>query len=203
MGILQRLTASWYIRRSFSHPPASITPYYSLPVMKTKRSIGLLAAVCAMLALSSITSASPDNTDLEKALSGLGYTAVPLRKTALNSFEVNATLNGNKPITMLVSFQAVNTLFNTKKLDEMGIKYEKAGQEFVVNDDKDDLYIIRTDSINIGTGKLASEEIMCIDYSEFSAFDDYRVTGILGRDFLIKYNAIIDFADQKLYLKTK
>lgn len=148
--------------------------------------------------------ASPprDNAAVVSALKDLGYTAIPLRKTALNEFEVDAKLNGDKSISLLLSFQAVNTIFNTERLDELGVKYQKSGQKFEVNRDKDDLYFVRTDSINVGDGKIGPEELYALEFSEFDAFEDYRVTGILGRDFMIKYNAIVDFADQKLYLKT-
>jgi len=172
--------------------------------MNKKLLIGAIIAVSLPLAFSTFTPAAPGgNSEVDDALRTLGYTTVPLRKTAENEFEVEATLNGNKPITMILSFQATTTIFNTQKLEELGLKFEKTGREFEVNGDRDDMYAIRTDSINIGDGKLGREEIMCIDFSEFSVFEDYRVTGILGRDFLIKYNAMVDFANQKLYLKTK
>ncbi|MEP7219932.1 MAG: hypothetical protein ABI876_13500 [Bacteroidota bacterium] len=32
---------------------------------------------------------------------------------------------------------------------------------------------------------------------------EYRVAGIPGKDFLNTHNAIIDFANQKLYIETK
>jgi hypothetical protein len=172
--------------------------------MKTKLIAGVIIVACLMLAISTFQAAPPvDNQPLEKALQELGYTGIRLRKTATNQFEIDATVNGSKPIPMLLSFQAVNTIFNTQRMKELGLNFEKAGQEFEVSGDRDELYVLRTDSIKIGDGKIGPEEVMCIDFSEFSAFEDYRVSGMLGRDFLIKYNAIIDFSDQKLYLKTK
>lgn len=172
--------------------------------MKTKLVTGAIIVLCLILAFSAFSAAEPgDNKGVDEALRALGYTTVPLRKTATNEFEVTATLNGNKSITMILSFQATSTILNTERLDELGIKYEKTGQDFEVNGDSDPLYAMRTDSTTIGDGKIGQEEIMCINFSEFSVFDEYRVTGILGREFLSKYNAIIDFANQKLYLKTK
>jgi hypothetical protein len=173
--------------------------------MKTKLIVAAIIAVCLPLAVSTfhVTAAPPgDNAAVDNALHNLGYTTIRLRKTAMNEFEVNATLNDGKPISLLLNFQAITTIFNTKRMDEIGIKYEKTGREFSVNGDEDDLYMVQSDSITIGDGKIGSEEIMSIDFDEFKAFDDYHVTGILGRDFLIKYNAIIDFSNQKLYLKT-
>jgi hypothetical protein len=172
--------------------------------MKTKFFAGVIVVALLALAISTFHAApAGDNMAVDTALRNLGYTSIRLRKTAMNEFEVDATVNGSKSIPMLLSFQAINTIFNTQRLTELGIKYEKAGQEFEVNGDEDDLYVVRTDSINISDGKIGPEEVMCIDFNEFSAFRDYRVSGILGRDFLIKYDAIIDFADQKLFLKTK
>lgn len=172
--------------------------------MNRKLLAGALLAIGLCVVLVTFTTATPgDDSATETALRNLGYTVVPIRKTALNSYEVKGKLNGDKPLELILSFQAVNTIFNTKRLDEMGVKYESAGQKFEVNGDSDELYVVRTDSIQIGDGKLGAEEIMCVNFSEFEAFDQYRVGGILGRDFLIKYNALIDFANQKLYLKTK
>jgi hypothetical protein len=172
--------------------------------MRTKLATAILTTLCLAIALAAFSAAVADEKGgVDDSLRALGYTIVPLRKTATNEFEVTATLNGGKSISLLVSFQAYTTIFNTQRLDEIGVKYEKTGREFEVNGDDGDMFMLRTDSTTIGDGKIGQEEIMCIDFSEFSAFDDYRVTGMLGRDFLIKYNAIIDFANQKLYLKTR
>ena len=165
--------------------------------------IGAVAVAVLLLAISPFYASPPgDNPLIDEALTELGYTTVRLRKTAFNEYEVNAVLNGDKPITLLLSFQATNTIFNAEKLKSKGVGYEETGQEFEVNGDDDDLYVVRTDSINIGDGKIGSEELYCIKFKKFDAFEDYRVDGILGRDFLIKYNAILDFANQKLYIKT-
>jgi hypothetical protein len=171
--------------------------------MDTKLATTLLGTLSIILALAAFSPAAAQDKGADDALRAMGYTVVPLRKTATNEFEVTATLNGSKSISLLVSFQSYTTIFNIQRLDEIGIKYEKTGREFEVNGDDGDMFMLRTDSTTIGDGKIGQEEIMCIDFSEFGVFDDYRVTGILGRDFLIKYNAIIDFANQKLYLKTR
>lgn len=172
--------------------------------MKTKLFFGAIVTLSLALALSALSVASPgDNPGVDESLRGLGYTIVPLRKTATNEFEVTAMLNGGKTITMMLSFHSFNTIFNTQRLKELGVALEETGREFEVNGDSDDLFVVRTDSISIGDGKLGQEEIMCIDFSEYSVFNEYRVTGILGRDFLLKYAAIVDFANQKLYIKTK
>jgi hypothetical protein len=172
--------------------------------MKAKLFFGTMVAIGLSIAVATLTTATPGNkSELDNAMRNLGYTIIPIRKTALNEYEVKATLNGSKPIDLLLSFQATSTLFNTRRLDELGVSYEGIGQEFEINGDSDDAYMVRTDSINIGDGKLGPEEIMCLDFREYEVFEQYRVAGILGRDFLIKYNALIDFAEQKLYLKTK
>ncbi|MCB0710691.1 MAG: hypothetical protein KDD67_00025 [Ignavibacteriae bacterium] len=166
----------------------------------------LLATAGVLLLIIMVTypfqaSPPPDGEDMLAAMQQLGYTAVELRKNVQHEFEVEAKLNGDKKITMILSFQATNTIFNTERLDEMGVKYQKTGQKFEVNGDKDDLYAVRTDSINIGNGKIGPEELHCLEFDEFDVFEDYRVTGILGRDFLLKHHAVIDFADQMLYIK--
>lgn len=140
---------------------------------------------------------------VEDALAQVNYTAVPLRKNVQNEYEVKARINGSKEIDMLLSFQITQTMFDIKALDELGVEYYETNQEYTINNDEETLYATRTDSINIGKGKIGPEEIYCVEFSEFDALDYYRVGGILGRDFLIKYNALIDFGEQKLYLRTR
>lgn len=164
-------------------------------------SVGVV--VLLLLGISPFYATPPsDDALVGEALSELGYTTIRLRKTAFNEYEVDAMLNGDKKITMLLSFQATSTIFNTDQLKKLGVPFEKTGREFEVNGDDDDLYVVRTDSITIGDGTIGPEELYSIEFDEFDAFEDYRVTGILGRDFLLKYNAILDFANQKLYIKT-
>lgn len=173
----------------------------------------LLVAAFALLAISIpfIATSTPDpapappmpNAQLDEALGALGYTVVPLRKTALNEYELEATINGSKKITLEVSFQSVSTLLDTETLEELGLEYEETGQEFRIGRDEEDAYVVRTDSMNIGNGRIGPEELFAIEFDEFDAFEDSRVGGILGREFLIKYSAVMDFADNKLYIKTR
>ena len=143
----------------------------------------------------------PATEEVTEAMRALGYTAVPLRKNAMNEYEVEAFLNGDKKITMLINFQGTSTIFNTQELDKLGVKYEKTDQDFEVNGDSDDLYTVLTDSINIGDGKIGSEELFCIKFKEFDVFKSTRTTAMLGREFLLKHHAVLDFANQVLYIK--
>lgn len=172
--------------------------------LNTTLCIAVLIAGGILFSISNFYATPPggDSAAVDAALHTLGYTTIRLRKTVANEFEVNATLNGNKPITLLINFQTGNSLFNTKRLEDLGIEFEKTGQEFEINGDRDNVAMLRTDSIAIGEARIGPEEIMSVDFDEFRFLEDYRVTGIIGRDFLIKYNALFDFANQKLYLKT-
>ena len=145
----------------------------------------------------------PDSAEVDEALSALGYSIVPLRKTAMNEYEVEAIINGDKKVTLELSFQATSTMLDTETLEEIGLDYEETGQEFQIGRDKEDLYVVETDSMSIGNGRIGPEELFAIEFDEFDALEDSRVGGMLGREFLIKYGAIMDFAEQKLYIKTE
>ncbi len=143
----------------------------------------------------------PEGESVDAALKGLGYTIIPLRKTALNEYEMEATINGSKKITVQLNFQMTSTLLDLETMKDIGMTYDEAGQEFQMGGDKDDLYVVRTDSINIGDGRIGPEEIFAVEFDEFDVLEDSRVGGILGREFLIKHKAIMDFAEQKLYIR--
>jgi hypothetical protein len=160
------------------------------------------AALCLVaLATSFQFAAAGDTKAVEATLRSLGYSTIPLRKTATNEYEMDATLNGNKKITLLLSFHASSTIFDTDKIAALGVEATETNQTFEVNGDEDNVFVVRTDSINIGDGRIGPEELMSIKFREFEAFEDYRVTGILGRDFLVKHDALLDLGNQKLYLK--
>ena len=143
----------------------------------------------------------PEDQSVDAALKGLGYTIIPLRKTALNEYEMEATINGANRITVQLNFQMTSTLLDVEAMKDIGMKYDKAGQEFQMGGDKEDLYVVRTDSMNIGDGRIGPEEIFAVEFDEFDVLEDSRIDGILGREFLIKHKAIMDFAEQKLYIK--
>jgi hypothetical protein len=170
--------------------------------MKRRLYAGTAIALCLLAIATTFQFATAgDNKELETTLRSLGYSTIGLRKTASNEYELDATLNGNKKITLLLSFHAPNTIFDTDKIRALGVEATETSQTFEVNGDEDNVFVVRTDSISIGDGRIGPEELLSIKFKEFSAFEDYRVTGILGRDFLVKHDALLDLGNQKLYLK--
>jgi predicted aspartyl protease len=138
----------------------------------------------------------------KEALSELGYSSVELRQNLRNEFEVKGLINGNKEITMILNFEWTSSIFDKEKMDELGIEYWETNQEFRLNNDEEESYAATIDSINIGSGIIKAIDIMVIEFEEFDFLEYTRAGGIIGRDFLIKYNAIFDISNQVLYLKT-
>src|SRR5690606_22263652 len=140
--------------------------------------------------------------DLETALAELGFSSVRLRKNLSNEYELKATMNGTKEMDVLINFQFTQSLFNTEVLDRIGMPYQETGQEFNMNGDEDDMYSVKVDSLSIGGASVGAQEIMSINFSEFDILEDYRVGGIIGRDFLLSNKVLIDFGDQKLFVRS-
>src|SRR5690606_1539416 len=72
----------------------------------------------------------PNAGSVDESLSALVYTIIPLRKTAMNEYEIEAMINGTKKITLQLNFRMESTLLDTETLEEIGMKYEKTGQDF-------------------------------------------------------------------------
>ena len=172
-----------------------------------KQIVGALALL-SLVVLPFIATSSPDpvppmpEDSLDEALASLGYMIIPMRKTAMNEYELEAVINGDKKITLEVSLQSTTTILDSETLDELGLEYDETGQEFRIGGDEEDLMVVRTDSMTIGNGRIGPEELFVIEFDDFDALEDSRVGGILGREFLVKYGAIMDFAENKLYIKT-
>ncbi len=172
-------------------------------ILRSLLGIALTGLIFAPFVATSSPEPTPTNTELDESLTALGYTIIPLRKTAMNEYEVEAVVNGDKKVTLELSFQATSTMLDTEALEEIGLEYEETGQEFQIGRDREDLYVVQTDSMTIGNGRIGPEELFAIEFDDFDALEDSRVDGMLGREFLIKYGAIMDFSEQKLYIKTE
>lgn len=158
----------------------------------------------SLLMVSPISSDSSGGSqeDLRQALKKLGYSSIGLKQNIENQFEVKGSINGTKEITLIINFSWPNTLFDKQKLDELNIECFETGRSYSLNGDEEDMYATTIDSLNIGDGKIAAMDIMAVEYEEYDFLEYTRAAGILGRDFLLKHNAILDYGNQVLYLKT-
>lgn len=158
-----------------------------------------------LLVILPIVTGSTDKTPdaIAQCMIESGYTYVSLKKNLGNNYEVKAKINGGKEVTLVLNFNFSDTFLSKEVLDATGIKYKKTNRTYQINDDEEDIYKTTVDSINIGNGKTGEEEILVLDFSEFDALENSDAAGVLGNNFLVKYHAIFDYQNQRLYLKTE
>lgn len=161
----------------------------------------LTFAVIFLLPFEICTSSDLENS-VKKSLSDLGFTSIGLRQNIMNQFEVKAKINGKHELTLIINFSLPKTIFDKRKLDDLGVETFETNQVYSLNDDEEDMYAATIDSLNIGSGKINAMDLIAVDYDDFDYLEYTRAGGLLGRDFLLKYHAIIDFSNQILYLKT-
>jgi len=161
-----------------------------------------LLLLCVFIPVST-GSVEPASDQIANCMLQSGYTYVSLKKNINNDYEVRAKINGSKEVTLVVNFNFSETFLSKEFMDMMDIPYKKMNRKYQINDDEDDLFKTTVDSINIGNGKTPEEELLVLDFEEFDYLNSTDAAGLLGKDFLIKYHAIFDFPNQRLFLKTE
>ena len=132
-----------------------------------------------------------------------GYDVVPMFKTKTGHITVTLQVNG-KPCVFLIDTGGGATLIDLSKKDKydlkvFGTKDYAAGIGSVSR-------LVRTSAmlqVNDHEEKNDSLYLMDISYTntEFKRNRSRTVDGILGSDFLDSHQAIIDYANSKIYLR--
>lgn len=138
----------------------------------------------------------------QKPLEEVGYSWIDLKKDVLGRFIVKAEIDGNE-YKLIINETMDRTIIDVNTLEKYSVDYDETGQEYNINGDDDDLYVFTAKNINIGEGVLGEQDLFAVDFEEFDYFEDTRADGFLGSDFLLKYQAMIDLANQRIYLYTK
>jgi Aspartyl protease len=170
--------------------------------MKKVRMILVVFLALAMFPFS-VISAGDLSSSIYDSLSQLGYTSIRLKQNVDNEFEVKGKVNGKHNITMILRFSWSSSLFDKAAIEKMNIETFETGREFSISGDEEEVFAATIDSLTIGKGKIEAFDLTVVDFEEYGALEYTRAKGILGRDFLLKYQAIIDFGNQRLFLKTK
>lgn len=150
----------------------------------------------------SIVYAISQEASTAEALKKAGYTHVDLKKDTYNRFVVNAMLDGKK-FKLIIDNSFPETFLDKNTLERHSIEVEETGQDWEVNGDSDDMYVTTIKEIKVGEGTLGEQDIMAVDFEEFDYLEDVRADGFLGSDFLVRYECLIDLANQKMYIKNK
>lgn len=144
----------------------------------------------------------PLHQKIKSKLSDLGYEKIKLYKNEFDYFEIPAKINGKDIKLMLMPYKKV-TLFNKRYIDLLGLDYYDTKIKSNYGGDVDFLSITTVDSLMIGNLVIKSFDVKTVEFMNFTVFRDYFVEGLIGIDFLIKYNAIIDYSNEFLYLKSE
>ncbi|MDC1068344.1 hypothetical protein OAQ99_04220 [Candidatus Kapabacteria bacterium] len=139
--------------------------------------------------------------DLNSAMESAGYNAVPLKKNLFGEYILACKINNHK-FEMMVSM-GIDQTFIDKIISD---KYEFEStlienRDLQLNGDESQMYAVKVNEFLIGDIKGNENEIGAIDFSDFRYLKKLRVEGIIGKSFLIKHEAVIDIAGDKLFLK--
>jgi len=131
-----------------------------------------------------------------------GYDVIDLFKTRTGHITATLYVNG-KPCVFLVDTGGGATLIDRSKSDRFGLEASGAADYAAGIGSVSPL--IRAKAVfHINGYDMETEEIYLMDISyinsEFRKNRARQVDGVLGTDFLDKYEAVIDYAHCKLYL---
>jgi hypothetical protein len=136
------------------------------------------------------------------------YTEIPIRLNSIGHLDVEVTIDGIKT-SFLVDTGASNTVidigFAKDNLQEFAAIDEHGGG---VGTSQMKLYHKKIDLFKINDFEIPSFDLYATDFQHVKdSLAKKGITescdGVIGADILIKYNAVIDYKKQRLYLKQK
>lgn len=143
-----------------------------------------------------------------KELLPKGYTEIPLRLTSVGIFEIEVNIDGIDAIFFLDT-GAANTVIDSGFAITSNL--ELADTDMIgggVGTSELGLHKISVKNFIAGNCRLKNFELYAADFKH--VIESLRkkgitdpIHGVLGADVLIPYKAIIDYGDQKLYLKMR
>ena len=134
-----------------------------------------------------------------------GYTEVPLKRTSISDFEVQANVNGRRALCLVDTGAAV-TLLDTSVSRRAGIKLKRTaytvggaggGRQQIAMGTVDTL---RLDSLRVRNAIIAVSDISTGTGGPQEPGKP-PIDGYLGADFLREKRAVIDCSQMKLYLR--
>ncbi|MEO7292081.1 MAG: retropepsin-like aspartic protease [Ginsengibacter sp.] len=136
------------------------------------------------------------------------YTEIPIRVNAIGHLDVEVTIDGIKT-SFLVDTGASNTVidigFARENLKEFTALAEQGGgvgtSQMIIFHKKIDLFKIN--DFEIPSFDLYATDFQHVKDSLAKKGITEACNGVIGADILIRYNAVIDYKKQRLYLKTK
>jgi len=121
-------------------------------------------------------------------------------------FEVEAKLNGSRPLLLIVDTGATMTLLDRDKLEDAGLEFEKTDVRLSGFGGEQRLYSSQIANLAIGSAETGPMTIFGADLGTLQEaqrkYGSRPVDGVIGSDFLSRYSAVIEVKHSMLYLRT-
>ena len=143
---------------------------------------------------------------LKSLLKESGYLSISIKRLKTNHIQVKAEINSVKGV-FLIDTGASNSCIDLKLCDFYNINYEKSAEKASsATDQISNTMISNKNQIKIGKWFKKNMTIVLFDMTFINKTLNEqgieRVSGIIGSDLLKKGKAIIDYSDNKLFLKS-
>ena len=127
------------------------------------------------------------------------YTEYQLEKFN-DLYLLDVTLNGKKT-KLLLDTGASKSLLDINKCQYFGFEYSvQSLTKYVGIGGATDIYVVYNYNIDLFFVSFLGADLS--EISKYFKMDGNKIVGILGSDFLIRTNAIIDYSTNKLYIDT-
>ena len=148
---------------------------------------------------------SPLANGTDTVMVSKGYDEVKLFKTRTGHITATIPVNG-KPCVFLIDTGGGATLIDKSKRHKFGLEASKTG-DYAAGIGSVSALVRTTATFQINGYDIEENDLYLMDISyinsEFRKKHARQVDGVLGTDFLDKYGAVIDYAQQRLYLRIR
>ena len=148
---------------------------------------------------------SPPANGTDSVMLSKGYDEVNLFKTKTGHITATIFVNG-KPCVFLIDTGGGATLIDNSKRHKFGLEASKTG-DYAAGIGSVSALVRSSATFQINGYDIEEKDLYLMDISyvnyEFRKNHARQVDGMLGTDFLDKYGAVIDYAQQKLYLRIR
>ena len=143
---------------------------------------------------------------LKSLLKKSGYLSISIKRLKTNHIQVKAEINSVKGV-FLIDTGASNSCIDLKLCDFYNINYEKSAEKASsATDQISNTMISNKNQIKIGKWFKKNMTIVLFDMTFINKTLNEQgiesVSGIIGSDLLKKGKAIIDYSENKLFLKS-
>jgi len=143
---------------------------------------------------------------LKSLLKKSGYLSISIKRLKTNHIQVKAEINSVKGV-FLIDTGASNSCIDLKLCDFYNINYEKSAEKASsATDQISNTMISKKNHIKIGKWFKKNMTSVLFDMTFINKTLNEqgieRVSGIIGSDLLKKGKAIIDYSENKLFLKS-